>query len=825
MSTIESQAGPIDAYRRTRTPDVQLPGVTGTLSTPGLAITPVASEGMQTAESLLQAFSSINGASARIVANRAAEAARAKEVSFLERQHAEEVAAADRGAANINAGTDLPGILSGIESGAIRPGEGESVSDAAKRIALDGTDGLSDVARQQRLARLSDNVATALQSRVDRNIKTARADNAVLAVQSIDGARSATDGHDAVQAIRKIDPDISEAAAVASVGQRWLSYAVANNDTESLAAARAFLGDQMQTEQIRAQHTYDANLKAKQADAEQATERQFYRLANEHKDKLTGQEQAFYQNVDSGTPNFLLRDFVDRSDLLPAKKVQLKSFIDERERGQLTDAQNTSVNGLRRDVVLGRFPTDDTGKPSPEKMADEVINRMDLPESDPQHIPAGTGQNFLNELQGRLQFNVRESRILADMKTVGTGTSAVAPALPTDNAAFTSALVKSGAVAGTIDQHGQPVVTGINDPIAVARFSSEFARVPTDVSNLLASGLGSSDGRQMADAATTYAALYLQSPELAASMDLGPTAKLRARFIQARLEREGRSGLTDATLLTDANYLSKTVGGIARDALKLTPQLAEYKPGDVQAVVYGVADGEKESATKIRAGATNDIRSAIFANDEAKAAGIAPRTSLSFLTDQGVSLDAVPVNVRDAYLSALDEEFRFARAVTPSDAIAITTAKKWAAQRTIADHPPFTWGGTVYFGVKGQPIVSGTALYQDVADSLGGGPVTVDGKDILQSTVGTVFSLGTPLDATDRQRRAHQTAAHLAVNTIPEWNAASGGFVFRNKGTSELYSLDGGGAPLVVNPFAPKEKTDAQRSIETIDANRAKRGK
>jgi len=259
MSTIESQAGPIDAYRRTRTPDVQLPGVTGTLNTPGLAITPVASEGMQTAESLLQAFSSINGASAAIVRQRNQMQADADRQAALDKQHQHEIDTAERGAANINAGVDLPALVSGIEAGTIKPNEGESVADAAKRLALDGTDGLSQVSKDQRLTRLSDNLAAALQNRVDRNIKTARAENATLAVRRIEGSTDPADGHDTVAAIRKIDPDITETVAIAEVGKQWLDYAVANNDPKALEAAKKFLGDKMQTEQAIAQSNYDAN--------------------------------------------------------------------------------------------------------------------------------------------------------------------------------------------------------------------------------------------------------------------------------------------------------------------------------------------------------------------------------------------------------------------------------------------------------------------------------------------------------------------------------------------------------------------------------------
>lgn len=264
MSTIESQAGPIDAYRRTRTPDVQLPGVTSTLNTPGLAITPVASEGMQTAESLLQAFSSINGASAAIVRQRNQARAEADRQAVIDKQNQHEIDTAERGQANINAGVDLPAMLSGIESGTIKPNEGESVAEAARRLALDGTDGLSEVSKDQRLARLSDNLASALQNRVDKNVNLAKSENVYLAINRIEGSTDPTDGYDAVQAIRKINPDISEPIATAEVGKQWLDYAVANHDTKALEAAKKFLGDKMQTEQAIAQSRYDAEVQRRE---------------------------------------------------------------------------------------------------------------------------------------------------------------------------------------------------------------------------------------------------------------------------------------------------------------------------------------------------------------------------------------------------------------------------------------------------------------------------------------------------------------------------------------------------------------------------------
>ncbi len=264
MSQIESQSGPVGAIRRNRLPDTQLPGVTERLATPGLDIPPPVSPGAQVADQLLTAFSSLNGASAAIIRQRAYEASVQEERDRVAKANAREVEIADRGLANQHAGQDLPELVSKIDRGEVVPEEGESVRDFVSRIAREGTEGQSQAYIDQRVSRIGDNLATALQQRRDKIKNQAEADNAALAIHSIDGASDPAAFAEAVSAVRKFRPEISQTVAEDEVGKRWLDNAVAlartnpEEATKILAAARGTLGNRLQTEQLIAQDRYDA---------------------------------------------------------------------------------------------------------------------------------------------------------------------------------------------------------------------------------------------------------------------------------------------------------------------------------------------------------------------------------------------------------------------------------------------------------------------------------------------------------------------------------------------------------------------------------------
>lgn len=272
MSQIESQSGPAGALRRNRLPETDLPGVTERLATPGLEITPPVSEGARVADSLLNAFSALGGASAAIVRQRAIDADIQRERDRIAKANAREVEAADRGLANQHSGQDLPDIVSRVQRGELAPEDGESVRDFVQRIARDGTDGQSDAYVDQRVSVLGDNVAAALQKRRDFLTNQAQADNAALAVQSIDGASDPAAFAEAVNAVRKFQPDMSPSVAEAEVGKRWLDNAVAlagtnpEQATKILAAARGTLGDRLKTEQLIAQNRFDTFIKQDQAE-------------------------------------------------------------------------------------------------------------------------------------------------------------------------------------------------------------------------------------------------------------------------------------------------------------------------------------------------------------------------------------------------------------------------------------------------------------------------------------------------------------------------------------------------------------------------------
>src|SRR5690606_25188251 len=160
------------------------------------------------------------------------------------------------------------------------------------------------------------------------------------------------------------------------------------------------------------------------------------------------------------------------------------------------------------------------------------------------------------------------------------------------------------------------------DPVRFAFFAKGINRVPLHVQESIRAGL-TGDQQQVAEAASVYAALYVQAPDLAHSIELPPEAALRARYIASRLERMGPSAVAAAGSTRTA------VGTLSGVAVKLDPTLAGYKPAEVLGLAYfkdaGAAAAKRATfSSEIRTKAEADIRTGVFDSSAFKDATITP---------------------------------------------------------------------------------------------------------------------------------------------------------------------------------------------------------
>jgi hypothetical protein len=375
----------------------------------------------------------------------------------------------------------------------------------------------------------------------------------------------------------------------------------------------------------------------------------------------------------------------------------------------------------------------------------------------------------------------------------------VAPQIPAtekDDKALMTNYARAGVIAATGDDDAI-VMTGIKDPVRFAFYSRNFNRVPADAQAIIRSGLTSPVPEQLLQAATAYAALHLQSPSLARSIDMPPEAAIRARYVATRLERMGPSVRTDNKELTNA------VRSLAGAAVRMDPVLIAYtKDQTLGRALLNNANASIDNSSGFRRDiqdkAETSFKAGVFNSDAFKNRFEEGIVINPFKSTTGLDVGQVPANVIETYTGFLDEEFRYARSLMPDEGAAVRAAKAWAIDRTLERHPPSAWNKRVYFGVPGSPPAI-------EADTL---------KDLATPPIGAAEGFKDMADARAEDLRAHY---------VPVWDETQQGYVFRSQADPfQLYtawSHDKVG-PLVVNPYERDPDDVARRVNEAIDQRR-----
>lgn len=779
MSSLDSTGLPLVPIRRREGRPIRQIGLVDELLASGIV-----AESPSRTSSMTDQLASAIGATSLLAGAVLTESAKDRErreseiraaARVAEKQAAEE-AAASRGLAARDTAAALPRVVSDLNDGKYddelaKLGSG----DFARRFSLDfGGDDFGPAYSEEALDRMLPVLSAAAQRRMDSVVAGARAEAVGAIVQSVPGADDPAALGDALARIRTVDPAMTESAAASAIGKAALDHAVvtAASDPDSaskmLDAATAFLGDRMRTEQAIARERVGVAIDKWEQDRTAAAVDGVYRQLNDPK-----------------TPLEAVRESVrDDARLSESQRAQFYNTIDIRARQRAGEVQQASTNSLVRDVGLRRWFEDDAGTPSPVATAEAIVRRMDITDAnDPLFIDADRGLALINTVRGAVDFDTRADRIGESMRDLLASESEggrryITPATSADDAAIVRTFADAGILSAVDQGGGSFALRGVADPVRFAFFAKGINRVPIHVQEAIRAGL-TGDQQQIAEAASVYGALYLQAPDLARSIDLPPEAALRARYVASRLERMGPGAVADAASIRNA------VGNLSSVAVKLDPTIAAYKPDEVLGLAYfkdaGAAAAKRSTFTsEVRTKAEADIRSGVFDSEAFTDATITPSRYMGLAGN--ARLDNIPAPVLDSFLGYLSEEFRYAKSLTPSEELAAKGAKAWALDRALADHPPYAWNGTVYFGQKGDPQLPQDAILDDLATPPDDPRVDPEG-----------FA-----------RMARERADDLVNNYVPVWDARQHGYVFRSLADPfELFTTwtaDSVG-PLVVNPM------------------------
>jgi|GEM_PF-5145283 len=779
MSQLQSN-GPQDFTRVNRAAPAPRTGITETLQTPGLVTPPPVSQGAILANQLGQALGMVGAVAGDITA---VARQRKAEQDHIDKEHA----AVWRGNGNLEGRKSLAIFrqqLANNDPNTVPP-PGLPVDEWAEKLAAEYVQTKGEMPsayvegfRQEFVAPFVGSLTQYTQAQIDAANKETMADLAGAAASAEDVAGVSEILNNGL----KINPTATHHELLSTIVVPAARAAAINGDTHRLAVLEQVLGASFPTEVAQMRATHAEALQRRQQGQEQAAFGELDRLDNDR------------------TPAPRMREWVEgQPDLDPTTKRRMLDRVEVIERRNLTDAQGTATNTITRDVTLRRWMPDASGTPNPAATVDHIVKRMDLDPKDPQFIDADRGGHLLNQVQGTLKHDARVSQIGEAMANMTAATGSKAPQMPAtekDDRALMANYARAGVIAAAGDADSI-VLTGIKDPVRFAFFSRNFNRVPADAQALIRSGLTSAVPQQLEQAATAYAALHLQAPALARSIELPPQAAIRARYIATRIERLGPS------VRTSNGELANAVRSLANAAVQMDPVLIAYtKDQTLGRVLMGNASASISSSSSFALDVHNKAEAAfkagVFHSDAFKGRFEEGSVWNPFNPRSGLEVGQVPANVLESYVGFLDEEFRYARSLMPDEQSAVKTAKAWAMDRTLERHPPSAWNGRVYFGAPGTPA----AIEADILGDLNTPPVGA--------------AAGFPQMAEDR-------AEDLKAHYIPVWDDTQGGYVFRSAADPfQLYTQWGGGSvgPLVVNPYERNPDDVAARVNEAIDNRR-----
>ena len=711
--------GELDLTQRRSSPRIRIErtGITESLGAPGIAAI-----GNDSADAnLLAQFDQALGIAGQF-------ANQAETTMVRERLKDERAQAAqdqiEQGQASIDVSVDLAQDAdrlqdTGLDFFAELGQSGQSLEDYVDVLFEQRTEGMSDAYKQRYEQSFKPRYISGLLARRRQLQEEAKIEVIGALGNSLAGARSAEEMRAIMESMKTMDPDINvleQKAPLISIGLE----AAARGDDQQAKAVLDVLGNDYQTEQSRIIRTQQATDERFQAERE-SNVFDMIQSRIEMDDPAEMIESMIKSQEDTFTTD------------LPIQR--LRGKLASREAGKVQDQQQQNLNTTRVQVRLGVYPEND-----PNKAAAEIINAMTLPPSDPGFIPATSGSALLDDIERSLKTDAY--RVAVESKLLGDDTL---PLTASYDSALDQALADRGLVETIPNNNGQALVRSIIDPRGLAYASDVAGRVTTSVRQVIAAGLAG-DREQASQAAQAYTALYRQNPVLAEQVmqNMDSKAKLRARFIQARLQ------------FTNEPWNEQ-------DFMQLEP--VEMEPASLRQAVWAPGKSRPVFDSDVRDKARDFIEEMVNDTDFRD----------TFLFGFGRYIGPISTVHAEAYAEILEEEYIFAQSLVANDEQAMNMAKANAGPRFIAQNPPIVWDKEILF-------------------TLGEQETTADFQALV---VNDLEEAGWTEDAID----------NLVENYRPAWDPVSKAWAFRDEAGAVYRQIDGtnalGGELLLVDPYAP----------------------
>ena len=642
----------------------------------------------------------------------------------------------------------LPDILGKIDRGEIALAPGETPADRANAILADQMQGQNEAFKAGLQNHASPRILTALESQLTQ--RQARDQQDLMGTLASRAANGDLAGSLAEAA--KLLPNTSETQRLDAIALPALKTAAANGDTATFDKFVQQIGPNKLVPEIA--HA-KATLAAKTADLEQQQQQQAL------------QEVAALDLA--GASEDTIKAYADSSKLSPSATLAVRNRYTEiaqrREaetQAMIGQAQAANLNDLRRRVDFGHYAG------TPQDLFSELDTRTALPPDNPNFISADHARSILSSLGTAADRNVRLETVTKSLDSVVRTGKPGAQLTGADGPDMLRVLGQQSAiVSGTSDpKTGAFILRSIDRPTDFAKVVRGSNVLPEAAAQLIASGISSPNPDERIAGLTNYAALSLADPGQAASITMQPEDKMRARFVQSRVED---AIAQNPGMLLDDSSLRQIVASVDPAAMRIDPTWAKLPKKDLQAYALGKPDIvtssgiNQEQAIKKAATAVfkDNLRSDRFLESGVARVGISRSTA---------ALKDVPGNVLDVFAENLATEYAAQRSFTPDDTKAAEAAQKTAFAMTVAKFPPQSWGGEMRFMSQGSAAADPEILRADVAK--------IVGKDV---------------------------ASDLWANYVPEFVTIGNqvGWQFRSKGGNRdgypVYARNG--AAFVVNPY------------------------
>ena len=698
MTQLSTGSAPGGQRRNNGIGNVGLTGTTGSLVSPGLVAAPPA---VTDTEKTLAALDKLLGQTGNAfgAAGNAAERVNSEFKDAIDKQikqalqdglldkpnpgytDPEVVASYEKGLASKNAMVDAGSLSGDIEAGRVKIMPGESLADAVNRVVSGNTAGLSDAYKLAYQQTFTPHAIAAVGKYQDEQRRLAIEDgisndaNAAVAALSPESIGNVLESI-SVKADklglpyrptfeRVMYPAIDAAANKGQLGKLKMIAEKAPAFAEAKLTSAMEIATRVQEQHER--ELIEAVPLGNRLDAIQKSN-----LPPAMKDALSHQVVAMRDDRATMEVNNLTG--------LDAKRQQIDARVQD---GWLTAEKGRELwsNAKRANNAdfLERAKTDvAAGIQTIDQALISISDRVKLPVDDPLHIGFSEGKSAMQELAGLQKELDKKATDRETVRAIMNDPQGRVSATPDKDNAILAELSDRGVVA----MNGESFV-GVNNPEKAAALVNKVGRMPSQMSEQIASTLNTGQAAdQIALATRSYAAIYKLNPLVAAQIEtsLTPTGKARVAALKRQLDRQSPTMLDASGNNATSEWTNNVKATIPS---MLGARVVDISHEQVMTDLFGTAD-----PIDVRAKATSALESSL---PEGLQKGWFPR--IGWGNSVTVFSDAT-----EKYKDFVAEEYRAGLATGLSNADAVVTAQKSAMDRVLALYPPVLWNKEVRVG-------------------------------------------------------------------------------------------------------------------------------